>query len=70
MKKTKFKHFIKNVEEGLKFFLLFAILAVGFLAIYWTIWMLIGWPLGAWSIGLLIILALLSDFGYYRWIDG
>ena len=70
MKKHKLKDFITGVAEWLKVIMMFLVMAIGFLAIYWTIWMLIGWPLEWWSIILLVCLAALSEFGYYKWIDG
>jgi hypothetical protein len=70
MKKPKLKDYITNVAAWLKVILLFLVMAIGFLAIYWTIWMLIGWPLELWSIILLVCFAALTEYGYYKWIDG
>ena len=70
MKKVNKKKFISDMEAWLKIALFIGMMAIGFLAVYSMIWIRVGLPVTWWSALLLACLAALTEYGYYRWIDG
>lgn len=70
MKNNKVKKFISGLEAYVKVGLCLLMMAIGFLTVYCMIWAWIGLPVTWWSALLLATLACLTEFGYYRWIDG
>lgn len=70
MKNNETKKFINDVKAWLKIVLFLLMMAIGFLSVYSMIWIWIGLPVTWWSALLLAALAGLTEFGYYKWIDG
>lgn len=70
MKKPKLKDFFEGVAGWTKIFLLFLMMTLGFFFTYSVIWILIGLSYKTWSMLLMLGLACLTEYGYYRWIDG
>jgi hypothetical protein len=58
-----------KIIDFIKFFLLLFTMVMGFFFIYAFVWFAIGLPITQWTTVLLIALAMLSVYGYYRWIE-
>lgn len=70
MKKPKLKDFFEGVAGWTKIFLLFFMMTLGFVFAYMCIWIWLGWPQTVWAMCVICAAAGLTEYGYYRWIDG
>ena len=52
----------------LKVFILLFAMTMGFFLAYAFIWHIVGLPLTDWALWLLLAIAGLTEYGYYRWI--
>ena len=57
-----------NIINFLKVFLLVISMTMGFYLIYVYIWFIVGLPLTNWALWLLVAVACLTEYGYYKWI--
>lgn len=57
-----------KIVDFLKVFLLMFSMVMGFFFIYAFAWFALDLPVTQWAMLLLLALALLSEYGYYRWI--
>jgi hypothetical protein len=58
----------EDIIGGVQFFITLYTMVVGFWHTYLWIWYKLGLPLEWWSICGAMLLALLSMFGFYRWV--
>ena len=58
----------ENILDAIKAFLLLFMMVQGFFFTYALIWYGIGLPQTKWALGLLYAIALLTEYGYYRWL--
>ena len=57
-----------NIINALKIFLFLFVMTMGFYLIYAYIWFIVGLPLSNWALLLLLAVAGLTEYGYFRWI--
>lgn len=62
------KEKITALLNWLKVFVLLFSMTMGFYFIYAFIWYIVGLPLTNWALWLLVGIAGLTEYGYYRWI--
>ena len=58
------------IIEILKLFILLFSMIMGFFLTYALIWFAVGLPQTDWALLLLLAVACLTEYGYYRWIRG
>ena len=64
----KWNELKENIGNVIKLFLLLFMMTCGFWISYCFLWCWVGFPLTNWALWLLIVVALLSEYGYYRWM--
>lgn len=57
-----------NIINFLKLFVLLFSMTMGFYLIYAFIWFIVGLPLTNLALWLLLAVAGLTEYGYYRWV--
>lgn len=67
--KKKWDEIKENIGNICKLFLLFFMMTEGFWISYCFVWYWVGLPLTNWALWLLLGIAALSEYGYYRWIS-
>lgn len=68
-KKLNWSELKERVTNALKFISLTVIMVMGFWLIYAIIWMGIRLPTTNWAIWILFMLALVSEYGYIKWLS-
>ena len=58
----------KDIIEGIQFFIILYTMGAGFWSTYLWTWNKCGLPIEVWSLGMLMVLAILSVFCFYQWI--
>lgn len=58
----------RKIADFIKCFLMLLSMVMGFFHIYATVWLIAGLPLTYWAMAVVLVPALLSVFGLYRWI--
>lgn len=59
----------ENIINALKIWVLLLAVIMGFWTIYAFVWYTVGLPLTNWAVWLLLAVAGLTEYGYYRWIS-
>lgn len=69
LKKNGFKDFLKFAAAYTQLLLLFVVMGIGFFTIYSVVWLSLGIPVYGWT-GLFVTgLTVLTEFGYFKWIN-
>lgn len=58
----------EKIANGIKFFLFTFMMINGFFFTYMFTWFAVGLPQENWAVWLTWVLALLSEYGYVKWI--
>ena len=59
----------EKIDSFMRLFVLCFAMIMGLFFTYAIVWVAIGLPLTSWAFALLIALALLSEFGYIKWVS-
>ena len=58
----------KDIIDGIQVFITLYTMVVGFWHTYLWIWYKCGLPVEVWSLGITMLLAILSEFCFYQWV--